>query len=119
MTAITRLVATRTVLRRFPPGTGAASVGSFNKNCATSMPAIRCLRSFARQALDQHGYGGWQIGGQQFPIGITFEYRRQHIGYVVAIEGALPRWHLIEHSAKRPHVTPFVRCASFRLLRCM
>ncbi len=70
------------------------------------------------QALAQqcpHGRG--DIGRKRLPGWLEADDRAEHVRHVLAIKGASPRQHLVEHAAERPDVTALVRLSSFRLLR--
>ena len=54
-------------------------------------------------------------GVQSGPLNLLSQNRRNRVGGVLALKGAPPRQHLVEHGAEGPNVTPPVGFLATRL----
>ena len=54
---------------------------------------------------------------ENVPVRFEADHRAEHLRHVLAVKGASPRQHLVQHAAEGPDVAPLVSLSSFRLLR--
>ena len=81
------------------------------------MSPMRRRRSLTRHWRRSVRTGAGTSGGSASQGWLEPDDRAEHVGHVLAIEGASPRQHLVQHAAERPDVAALVRLSSFRLLR--
>ena len=81
------------------------------------MSRTRCVRSLCRQRRRSVATRRRETGRQQRPIRFAGQHRGQHVGDLLAGEGALAGQHLVEHGAERPDVAALVDGFAARLFR--
>ena len=96
---------------------GATLAGSSRTNSATAMSAMRCRRSFARHRRSSVRIAAGTSAGSAAQSGSPRSTAASVSLTSSPSKRTIAGEHLVQHTAKRPHVTPLVRRPSLRLLR--
>ena len=76
-----------------------------------------CATVLDQASAQECPHGRRDIGRECLPGWLEADDRAEHLRHILAIKGAAPRQHLVQHAAECPDVAALVSLSSFRLLR--
>src|SRR5438045_493929 len=102
-------------MRVGPPGSSARS-SQAHRSLITDIPQAR-PHVLLQAAREQSSQTRGRLRRQRGPVRLLADHGDDRVGDVLAGEGTMPREHLVEDRAERPHVGTLVYLATFGLLR--